>query len=323
MRYSLEDIRGKRVAMVASTGGHLTQLTRLAGRLGVDPESPWVTFDTPQSRSLLRGREVHYVPYVRPRDYRGVARATRLLQPFMKAVDGAVSTGAGLALAVLPQIALRGKPAVYLESISRVQGPSLTGRILARVPRVGLYGQHSGWLTGPWRDGPSVLGQYRTRPVTAVSPRSIFVTLGTIRPYRFDRLIDTVLAYCRLHPEVDVLWQVGCTDRRDLPGRVVEQLTDAEFGEALGEHDLIVAHAGVGSALGALSVGRCPVLLPRSGRFDEAVDDHQVQIAEMLQSRGRAICVDPADLELDHLMRAAALRVTSSDSSHQMLLRTA
>lgn len=294
MRYSLEDIRGKRVAMVASTGGHLTQLTRLAGRLGVDPESPWVTFDTPQSRSLLRGREVHYVPYVRPRDYRGVARATRLLQPFMKEVDGAVSTGAGLALAVLPQIALRGKPAVYLESISRVQGPSLTGRILARVPRVGLYGQHSGWLTGPWRDGPSVLGQYRTRPVTAVSPRSIFVTLGTIRPYRFDRLIDTVLAYCRLHPEVDVLWQVGCTDRRDLPGRVVEQLTDAEFGEALGEHDLIVAHAGVGVAMNILDSGHVPLLMARRPNLREHVDAHQRQILEYLVQRGLAARVEDA-----------------------------
>lgn len=143
---------------------------------------PVVTFDTPQSRSLLRGREVHHVLYVRPRDYRGLARATRLLQPFMKEVDGAVSTGAGLALAVLPQIALRAsRPCTWRASRASRGRPSPDASWRASRGSASTANTR-GWLTGPWRDGPSVLGQYR-RPVTAVSPRSIFVTLGTIRPY--------------------------------------------------------------------------------------------------------------------------------------------
>lgn len=305
MRYSLADLQGRRVLLVASTGGHLTQLTRLEPELGIDPSSPWVTFDNPQSRSLLEGREVHYVPYVTPRDYRGIVRAARMVRPLLGDVEGAVSTGAGVALAVLPQVLLQRKPTIYLESISRVQGPSLSGRILSRLPRIGLYAQHSGYEESAWRQGPSVLAQYRTEPMEPVAPRRMLVTLGTIKPYRFDRLIDAVLAYREKNPQVEILWQVGCTDRDDLPGRVVEQLADADFAAALRTHDLIVAHAGVGVAMNILDSGTIPLLMARRPHLGEHVDDHQGQILDYLVERGLAVRVE--DALIDDACLATAL----------------
>ena len=45
--------------LVASTGGHLVELMRLRPRLtGIGDEVTWVTFDTPQSRSMLAGEDV-------------------------------------------------------------------------------------------------------------------------------------------------------------------------------------------------------------------------------------------------------------------------
>lgn len=309
MRFGLDDLRGRRVLLVASTGGHLTQLTRLAPELGIDPASPWVTFDTPQSRSLLRGREVHFVPYVSPRDYAGVWQAAQAIRPVLKDVDGALSTGAGVALAVLPQVLLQRKPVVYLESISRILGPSLTGRILARLPRIGLYAQHSGWLSPPWRQGPSVLAQYATEEVDPIAPRKMLVTLGTIKPYRFDRLIDAVLAHHRRHPDLEITWQVGCTTRDDLPGRVEEQLSDAAFASALQSHDVIVAHSGVGVAMNILDSGRLPLLLERRRAGGEHVDDHQAQILHYLVGRGLALRADDALTDDACLMPALNQRV--------------
>lgn len=310
-RWSLEDLRGRRVLLVASTGGHLTQLTRLAPRLGVDPGSPWVTFDTPQSRSLLAGHEVQYVPYVHPRDWRGVIKATRMMAPLLADVDGALSTGAGLALAALPHSA-RTKPTVYLESISRVEGPSLTGRTLARLPYIGMYAQHTGWLRQPWRAGPSVLGLYRTEPLaTPRTVRRIFVTLGTIRPYRFDRMIDAVLAFASRHPDAEILWQVGVTTRDDLPGRVVTQLGDAEFGEALASPDLVFAHSGVGVAMNILDRGHIPVLLDRRPELGEHVDGHQREILQYLVGRGLAVEASTLAADDGVLERVLATRVQS------------
>jgi hypothetical protein len=59
--------------LVAATGGHLSQLVRLEPRIGLDSEPTWITFDTPQSRELLAGRDVVHAREVRPRDYAAIA----------------------------------------------------------------------------------------------------------------------------------------------------------------------------------------------------------------------------------------------------------
>src|SRR5579875_3682455 len=64
-----------RILYVASTGGHLAELNRLAARFDARPDSVWVTADSQQSRSVLAGRNVHHVPYVASRDLLGTLRA--------------------------------------------------------------------------------------------------------------------------------------------------------------------------------------------------------------------------------------------------------
>ena len=46
---------GVKTLLAASEGGHLIELSLLAERLSLPGERAWVTFDTPQSRSLLGG----------------------------------------------------------------------------------------------------------------------------------------------------------------------------------------------------------------------------------------------------------------------------
>jgi UDP-N-acetylglucosamine transferase subunit ALG13 len=45
---------------------------------------------------------------------------------------------------------------------------------------------------------------------------------------------------------------------------------------------IIVSHAGVGSILTALELNKPMILVPRLKKYDEAYDDHQLEIAEML-----------------------------------------
>ena len=82
--------------LVASTGGHLKELHHLYKRLsGVDGPFRWVTFDTPQSRSLLDGEIVDFAPFVGGRDpvnvLRNLSDARRILASYD--VDTVVSTG--------------------------------------------------------------------------------------------------------------------------------------------------------------------------------------------------------------------------------------
>src|SRR4051794_32845834 len=84
-----------KLVLAASTGGHLWQLSRLAPHLGAAEDSLWVTFDSPQSRSLLKGRRVLYLPYIAPRDFKAAAGVIFPLRTAFRneQFDGVVSTG--------------------------------------------------------------------------------------------------------------------------------------------------------------------------------------------------------------------------------------
>ncbi len=294
-------LAGQTVLVAASTGGHLAQAAKWASILELNQDSTFVTFDSEQTRGLLTDRPVLHVPYVRPRGAGGVLQAAgRLLRTVPQGRYSAIlSTGAGLALSTLPLAARLRIPLVYIESVSRFNGPSLTGRILERVPHVRRYAQHPTYDRRRWSEVPSLLGSYSVRPEVSVDPPDparplkILVTLGTIKPYRFDRMIEAVQK-C-LSPGDEVIWQTGATIRADLEGEVAEQMDAAHFAEAARSCDVVVTHAGVGTILQVLDDGKLPVVFARRAEFGEHVDDHQAQIVERLLNLGLA---RRGDLEL-------------------------
>ena len=108
-----------------------------------------------------------------------------------------------------------------------------------------------------------------------------------------------------------MLWQTGDTDVTGLGITGHHAIPERELSEAIRGADVLVAHAGVGTALAALEVGACPVLVPRRLSHGEHVDDHQIQIAGELSRRGLALTTDADELTLDHLLTAAATPVAT------------
>ena len=282
-------LAARKILVVASTGGHLAQAMKVVELTGVSTDSLIVTFCSPQSELLTEGYRVAYVPYVAPRDYRGIVRAAPRLRRILRTerFDAVLSTGAGIALSAF-SVAPRGTRLIYLESFSRFDGPSVTGRIARWLPRVETYTQHLRWADQRWKYIGDVAPPCVTEPAAAVGPITgrlprFFVTLGTIRPYRFDALLDRLRE--TLPANCEVTWQVGCTTRSDLPGRVVEMLPADEFVAEAQRADVVVSHAGVGTAMALLEMGKYTVLVPRRAARNEHVDDHQVQICRELEAR--------------------------------------
>ena len=307
----IEGVAGKRAVLAASTGGHLAQMHRIAPDLGLSGPPLWITFDNAQSRAILSKEEVLFVPYIAPRDYGNLIRSVR---PIYRALDRfdydvAISTGAALALAVLPLAKAQGKDGVYIESVSRFNGPSLSGRLLARFPGVQTYTQHRAWSSTKWPFRFSILDDYIAMPSAA--PQSdrlkVFVTLGTIRPYRFDALVDALLAV--LPSSSEVVWQLGQTSRSDLPGDIYTSLPGPDFDQYVDWADVVVTHAGVGSAMRILELGKSPLMVPRRAARREHVDDHQLQIAEFLNSKDLAICREAGDISVEDLIAAGSMRI--------------
>ena len=299
------------VLLVASAGGHLQQLHMLADRLGSTDARCWVTFDTPQARSMLEKETVEYVPYVAPRGYRDLLSCLPSVPGIYRRHDvtAVVSTGSGVALAFLPYGVARGIPTHYVESATRVDGPSFTGRLLARIPRIQVHTQWEHWVDDRWEYAGSVFDGFVSEEIVPRPPpvRRVVVSCGTIRPYGFRRLVERLVTM--LPDTVDVLWQTGATDVSDLGIDAVPELDSATLHTAMGDADVVVAHAGTGVALKALDLGKCPLLVPRRAKYAEHVDDHQLQTARVLSELGLAISAEVEDLSFDHLVAAAARRI--------------
>lgn len=307
--------------LVANDGGHLRQLYSLAPRLPVGPDRMWVTPSTPQSRSLLEGEKVLWVDRAPTRDGGAALRNAWKVSRALGALDveAVVSTGSSLAVSVLPQARLRGLPAYYIESATRVTGPSLSGRLLSVVPGIRLYTQYPEWASRSWAYRGSVFDGYAAteRPDAPSEPQRVVVSLGTSGTFGFRRLVERLLTV--IPPTATVLWQTGCTDVSGLAvdGRPVEARPDVpahELQRELELADVVVAHAGTGIALSCLDAGRMPVLVPRRPEHREHVDDHQQQIAGALGARGLAIVRELGDLQSEDLRAAARHRVSRADA---------
>jgi UDP-N-acetylglucosamine--N-acetylmuramyl-(pentapeptide) pyrophosphoryl-undecaprenol N-acetylglucosamine transferase len=295
--------------LVSSVGGHLAELHRLLPRLrGVEQERVWVTFDTPQSRSVLDGEEVLYVDYTGPRDLKNVLRHSRVAMRMFAGrhpFSTVVSTGSGIALSFLPIANARGARCHYIESATRSVGPSLTGRLLSRIAGISLYSQYRQWAQAPWAYSGSVFDTFAPGPERSSEQAiaRVVVTLGTMEDYQFRALVERALAVLPAHAEV--LWQVGCTDVSGLSISPRRQLPARELQQAIAEADVVIAHAGCGSSIDALATGKKPVLVPRRGSHGENVDDHHALIADELDRRGLAVARAVDRLTLEDLRLAA------------------
>lgn len=317
----------RRLLACSSAGGHFRQLLSLVDRVPGADEVTWLTHDRGLARDLLdasgRGddRLVH-APYAAPRDVLNLARDARVADRLLREVrpDLAISTGAGIAVATLPLARARGARACFIESATREAGPSLSGRILQRTPGVELYTQNPGEGYGRrWGHVGSVHDEFAPGPEHAdAGPRRVVVTVGTIRPYGFRRLLQRLLDV--LPGDAEVLWQTGVTPVGDLPIDAREHVPATEMEAAMAQADVVVAHAGTGSALTAFAAGRCPVLVPRRRTHGEHVDDHQVGTARMLAYRGLALYVEADELSEDHMSQAAARSVVRREDPAPLAL---
>lgn len=300
--------------LVAGAGGHLEELWLLRPRLeGICDNVTWVTSDTPQSRSMLRNEARIFIPKAKPHDARAAWATTRRAWDVVRQGGWAevVSTGSLPAVPFLSIARAEGIPCHFIESAARVTAPSLTARILERVPGVFRYGQYESWARRSWSHRSWV---YRGSvfdgfdPVRRPTARilNIVVTVGS-SPYGFRRLVDAV--HSAIAPGTHVTWQTGSTFVSDLAISPKANLPGDELFEMMCRADVVVSHAGVGSAITAMRAGHCPVLVPRRSAYGEHVDDHQGQVAAELARTGLALTCEAADLTADVLTEAACRAV--------------
>jgi UDP-N-acetylglucosamine transferase subunit ALG13 len=319
---------------VATAGGHLSQLVEVAERLPTEVTEPavWASNDHAQSRSLLKDKQAVFVPEVRERDLLGAFRSVPIAHRLHREhhFDRVISTGSALAVGFLPYLAVRGVQAHYVESSARIDGPSLTGRILRTVPPIRLYTQYERLAHGKWHYAGWVFDRFVAKKTAdRVVIRRAVVTVGTTEEYTFERLLDGLAPILRpgglleqaQGSPVETLWQTGISSVDGLGIDVRPWVPADELDAAIAGADVVIGHAGTGSAKSTLTSGHLPLLIPRDHERGEVSDAHQRLFAEELANRGIAMLREPETVTVDDLLDAATYRVESVPHPEPFRLR--
>lgn len=120
-----------RVALVCSSGGHLTQLHRLQPWWRTH-ERLWVTFDTLDAVSLLEGERVIWAHHPTTRSLLRAVLNLALAWWTLRRErpDVVVSNGAAVAVPFFLVAKILAIPTVYVEVVDRLDTRTLTGRLV-------------------------------------------------------------------------------------------------------------------------------------------------------------------------------------------------
>ncbi|TIC81862.1 glycosyltransferase [Nocardioides sp. GY 10127] len=309
----VQDGRFGPVMLVSSGGGHFAELCAVADAWGVPhADRHWVVPRSQQTAGVVaQGGTVTFVPKVASRQLGRAASSLARAMVLHRRVRPSVVLSAGAAQAAphLVAAAAMRTPIVYVESVARLDKPSLTGRLAAALPGTRLFRQATG--AGSWdsrwvRTSDIYHGFAVESSPLAVAPTSVTVMLGTEK-FGFRRLVDGVTG--ALPEGARVTWQVGNTDCEVDGEQPQRWLSSLDLQAAVATSDVVVTHGGAGSVLTALHEGRIPVVVPRDPEQHEHVDDHQVRMCRDLAARGLVVMVEPGEpLTGEHLAEAARRR---------------
>lgn len=128
----------KKIALVASPGGHLVEMLSLKEAWS-DYEVFWVTADSVDTRAFLREHKVFYAHAPFTRNIRNMFRnfflGLRLLK--QEKPDLIISTGGGISVPLFYAAFCRRIKTVYIESLTRINTLSMTGKLI--YPVTDLY----------------------------------------------------------------------------------------------------------------------------------------------------------------------------------------
>jgi UDP-N-acetylglucosamine transferase subunit ALG13 len=143
----------------------------------------------------------------------------------------------------------------------------------------------------------------------------IFVSVGT--QLAFDRLITAVDGWAASSPDRKVFAQIGPSRLQPRHIEHAQFLSPQECIEQMTAAEAVVAHAGIGTILTALELGKPLLVMPRRADLGEHRNDHQLATARRFAALGRvSVAFDELDVasKLDDLHQIAARPQISAEA---------
>ena len=145
----------------------------------------------------------------------------------------------------------------------------------------------------------------------------IFVTVGT-QYQGFERLIKKMDEIAgRINEEV--IAQIGSTKYKPKNLTYFTIKDENEILELFEKARIIVSHAGSGSLLTLINYMKPIIVVPRLKKFNEHIDNHQVELAEPLKNNKKFILVyDMKNLE-DALKKGVILEYDKNKNDKKLI----
>lgn len=126
----------------------------------------------------------------------------------------------------------------------------------------------------------------------------IFVAVGT-QKFQLNRLlkeIDNLIEKGVI--KEDVFAQIGESDYFPQRYDYEKFINKEQFEEKISGCDILITHGGVGTIVAGLRNNKKVIVFPRLKKYEEHVDDHQMEIAEAFSQKNYVIkCEEAQELE--------------------------
>ncbi|SEI62977.1 UDP-N-acetylglucosamine transferase subunit ALG13 [Streptococcus sp. 45] len=146
----------------------------------------------------------------------------------------------------------------------------------------------------------------------------IFVTVGTHeQPFNrlikeVDRLVETGVI------KDDVFIQTGYSTYEPQFCKWSSLISFDKMNELMETSDIIITHGGPATFMSAIANGKKPIVVPRQEKYDEHVNDHQVDFAQQVKERYNSIEVVTEISELGNYLNQD-LKIDGNESSNNKL----
>ena len=110
----------------------------------------------------------------------------------------------------------------------------------------------------------------------------ILVTLGTQKE-QFTRLLDYIE---KSNIEDEIIVQAGHTKYKSKKMKIFDFIPYEKMDEYINNCDVVITHSGTGSVLTPLKKGKKVIVCARLSKYEEHVDDHQLELLEVFKEEG-------------------------------------
>ena len=131
----------------------------------------------------------------------------------------------------------------------------------------------------------------------------ILVTLGT-QDKQFYRILEALEDKLDKHLiDDEVVVQAGCSaDFKSKYMKIFDLIPMDEFDEMIKKCDVLITHGGVGSIITGLKNNKKVIAAARLSKYNEHVNDHQLQIIDNFSKEGYILKLDNFD-DIDKLIK--------------------